>query len=77
MNKFVKNIIIFTVISFSTIIVKSDSKEESSEEIIYDYYDTSDEILSTKVENILQCIGEHYDIDTFNVDWEENIKSIL
>lgn len=77
MNKFVKNIIIFTVISFSTIIVKSDSKEETSQEIIYDYYDTSDEILSTKVENILQCIDEHYDIDTFNVDSEEDIKSIL
>ena len=59
MNKFVKNIIIFTVISFSTIIVKSDSKEETSQEIIYDYYDISDEILSTKVENILQCIDEH------------------
>ena len=77
MNKFVKNIIIFTIISFGTVIVKSDSKEESSQKIIYDYYDTSDEILSTKVDDILHSIDEHYDIDTFNVDKEEDIKSVL
>ena len=49
MNKFVKNIIIFTVISFSAVVVKSDSRDELSKEIIYNYYDEdNDEVINTK-----------------------------
>ena len=57
MNKFVKNIIIFTVISFSAIVVKSDSRDELSKEIIYNYYEEdNDEVINAKVKSILKLI---------------------
>lgn len=78
MNKFVKNIIIFTVISFSAIVVKSDSRDELSKEIIYNYYEEdNDEVINAKVKSILKLIDEQYDLEPFNIDSKEDIKSVL
>ena len=77
MNKIVKNIIIFTVISVSAIIVKSDSKIETEKEIIYNYYDIDDDISSIKVDSILEKIDKEYDIDTFAFGSKEDISSVL
>ena len=77
MNKIVKNIIIFTVISVSAIIVKSDSKIETEKEIIYNYYDIDDDISSIKVDSILEKIDKEYDIDRFSLDTKEDVESVL
>ena len=77
MNKFVKNIIIFTIISVSAIVAKSDSKIETEKEIIYNYYDMEDDISSIKVDSILKKIDEEYDIDRFRISEKEDVESVL
>ena len=76
MNKFVKNIIIFSVISTSVVVVKSDSKTETEKEIIYNYYD-NDDISSIKVDSILKKIDQEYDIDRFSISKKEDVESVL
>ena len=77
MNKIVKNIIIFAVITVSAVIVKSDGKIETEKEIIYNYYANDDDIPSIKVDSILKKIDEEYNIDSFSISEKEDVESVL
>lgn len=76
MNKFIKRILIYTLISINTLTLKASNKEESTKDIIYDYYDDN-YVINSKIINILNKIDEYYDITSIDIDEKDNIESIL